>query len=406
MKYVIIGNSIASTGCIEGIRATDKDGSITVIGAEPHHVYGRPLISYLLEGKTDLERIKYRPDDFYEVNKCEFLSGVRAVKIDLKDKVVETENGGTIPYDKLLIATGSRPFVPRITGLEKYEYHTFMTLDDALRLDKKIRETANAKVLIIGAGLIGLKCAEALRKYASKITVVDMADRVLPSILDAEGAEIIKKHLEANGVDFVLSTAANLDDFKFDILCVCAGVIPETGLAKAAGLEVGRGIFIDDRAATTAIDVYAAGDCTESVSGVTGARGATPILPNAYIQGETAGINMAGGRAVCDKYIPMNAIGFFGKHILTAGVYDGETVTVKRDGGFKKLFIKDGLLKGYIFIDDFKRAGIYTALIRDKTDLSGIDSDALADDISLARVYKKNRRDEILKKTDLRGQGV
>ncbi|MDR3292667.1 MAG: FAD-dependent oxidoreductase, partial [Clostridiales bacterium] len=120
MKYVIIGNSIAAVGCIEGIRALDKKGSVTVIGAENHHVYGRPLISYLLEGKTDLERMKYRPNDFYAKNNVKTLLGVTAVGIDREKKVVLTDKNGAVPYDKLLIATGARPFVPRIPNLDKY----------------------------------------------------------------------------------------------------------------------------------------------------------------------------------------------------------------------------------------------------------------------------------------------
>jgi NAD(P)H-nitrite reductase large subunit len=191
MNYVIIGNSIAAVGCIEGIRRVDGDGKITVVGAEPYHVYGRPLISYLLEGKTDLERMKYRPDGFYDAHNCILKKGERAVKIDIERRRVALQSGEVLPYDRLLIATGARSFVPKIPNLEKYEYHTFMTLGDALKLQAKIDETPNAKVLILGAGLIGLKCAEAILKKVAEITVVDMADRILTSILDIEGSEII-----------------------------------------------------------------------------------------------------------------------------------------------------------------------------------------------------------------------
>jgi NAD(P)H-nitrite reductase large subunit len=397
MNYVIIGNSIAAVGCIEGIRRVDQNGKITVVGAEPRHVYGRPLISYLLEGKTDLGRIKYRPDDFYDKNNCVLRKGERVVRIDVEKKSVALESGEVLPYDRLLIATGARPFVPRIPNLEKYEYHTFMTLDDALRLQTKVEETPKARVLILGAGLIGLKCAEAIAKKVGDITVADTADRILPSILDREGSEIIKKHLEKYGVNFLLSTAVNPDAVQFDILCVCTGVIPETGLAKEAGLEVGRGIFIDKFSRTTVPDVYAAGDCTESYSAVTEKRAAIPILPNAYIQGETAGINMAGGEAAAyDSALPMNAIGFFGKHILTAGVYEGEE-TVSVSAEYKKIFVKDGKLKGFIFIDDFKKAGIYTALIREGRDISTVDINGLANDVGL-NIYPKEIRDATLKR--------
>jgi NADPH-dependent 2,4-dienoyl-CoA reductase/sulfur reductase-like enzyme len=351
-----------------------------------------------LEGKTDLQRIKYRPDNFYETNGCAVKRGIRAVKIDKEAKKVTLENGESVGYDKLLIAGGARPFIPRISGLEKYGYHTFMTLDDALKIEKKIENTPNARVLILGAGLIGLKCAEAVHKKAKEITVADMADRILPSILDAESAGIIQRHLESYGIKFMLSAAVDLDKAQFDILCVCTGVIPETEIAKDAGLEVGRGIVIDARAMTSADDIYAAGDCTESYSVVTQKRGAVPILPNAYAQGETAGINMAGGDAEYDKAMPINAIGFFGKHILTAGVYEGTEYKRLSQGSVRKLFMENNALKGFIFIDDFKKAGIYSALIREKNDLSGLDADMLlSGDIGL-KAYSKEERDKILRK--------
>ena len=111
-KYVIIGNGTAAAGCVEGIRSIDKECEITVISAENHPVYCRPLISYYLEGKTDVERMKYRPDDFYEKNGCKVLSGREAKRIDAKNKKVTLDDGETIEYDALCSATGSSPFVP------------------------------------------------------------------------------------------------------------------------------------------------------------------------------------------------------------------------------------------------------------------------------------------------------
>ena len=156
MKYLIIGNSIASTGVIEGIRRIDDKGEITVIGEEKHHVYSRPLISYLIQGKTDEERIKYRADDFYEKNRVTTLLGIKAVKIDNDKKTVTLSDGQILPYDKLAVATGSTPFVPQIEGYDGVKNKTtFSTLDDAKRLEGMIDKTKN--VLIMGAGLIGLK---------------------------------------------------------------------------------------------------------------------------------------------------------------------------------------------------------------------------------------------------------
>lgn len=384
MNYVIIGNSAGAIGCVEGIRKTDKEGKITLIASEPHHTYSRPLISYLIYGKTDEERMKYRSSSFYEDNKVDAKLGVTVTKINKEEKTVETDSGEKIPYDKLLIATGSNPFIPHMDGLDSVKTKfTFMTLDSAKALDSAL--TAESRVLIIGAGLIGLKCAEGICDKVGEITVVDLADRILPSILDNAGSEIIQHHIEKSGVKFILSdsvkefsgSAAVLNSgrsVEFDILVIAVGVRPATELAAKSGINVNRGIVTNERCETSEKDIYAAGDCTESLDITTGRNKIMALLPNAYMQGECAGRNMAGdSEALYNRAIPMNAIGFFGLHIISAGSYDGEEYTEQNGDCYKKLVTKDGLLKGFILIGDVKRAGIYTSLIREKTPLDTID---------------------------------
>ena len=401
MKYVIIGNSAAAVGCIEGIRQEDTKGSITVIASEPYHTYSRPLISYLLYGKTDEQRMKYRSDSFYEEKKCTAMLGRTAEKVNAEAKKVILDNGEEIPYDKLLIAAGSAPFIPPMNGLEKVEKRfTFLSLDDAKALEKAI--SADSRVLIIGAGLIGLKCAEGICDRVKQITVVDLADRILPSILDEEGSGIVQEHIEKKGIRFFLNdSAAELTDGRavlksgteldFDVLVVAVGVRPNISLAAEAGAETGRGIVTNKKCETTLPDIYAAGDCAHSHDITTGQDRVLALLPNAYMQGECAGINMAGGDKRYDKAIPMNAIGFFGLHIITAGTYDGEVYTVKKGHSYKKLFTKDNRLMGYILIGDIQRAGIYTSLIREKTPLDSIDFDLIREKPQLMAFSRKER---------------
>ena len=152
-QYVIIGNGIAAAGCIEGIRSADPDGAITVVSAEEHPVYCRPLISYYLEGKTDLERMRYRDADFYDKNGCTVLYGRTAVGLDAKAKTVRLDDGTALPYDALCVAAGSSPFVPPFEGLETVENRfTFITIEDALALEQAVH--SDSRVLIVGAGLI------------------------------------------------------------------------------------------------------------------------------------------------------------------------------------------------------------------------------------------------------------
>lgn len=405
MEYVIIGNSAAAVGCVEGIRQIDTEGNITIISDEKYHTYSRPLISYLLYGKTDLEKMKYRPDDFYEKNKCNLILDKSVAKILKDEKKVELSDGNTISYDKLLVATGSRPFVPNIQGLETVEKRfTFMTLDDAKALEKAINK--DSKVLIMGAGLIGLKCAEGISKIVKNITVVDLADKILPSILDEDASSIVKAHIEEKGIEFILSDAVN--EFKgntavlksgkevsFDVLVVAVGVRPNTSLISDIGGKVNKGIVTDEKCSTSLENIYSAGDCTESHDITIDQDRILALLPNAYMQGECAGINMAGGEKLYDKAIPMNAIGFFGLHILTAGSYDGTAYITTGEKAYKKLISKDNLLKGFILVGDIARTGIYTSLIRDKTPLDSIDFDLIKDKPQL-RAFSQVKRQEIL----------
>ena len=386
-RYVIIGNGVAAVGCIEGIRSADTEGEITVVSREPRPAYCRPLISYYLEGKAGADRMGYRAPSFYEEAGCRVLYGKSAVSVDPAAKTVTLDDGAALPYDALCVAAGSAPFVPPFEGLDTVkEKYTFMTMDDALALEQATETPKD--VLIVGAGLIGLKCAEGLRGRARSITVCDLADRVLSSILDTEGAETVRAHLERHGLRFLLGNtvtrfAGNTAEMKngervsFDVLVLAVGVKPNAALVKALGGDGARGIAVNERMETSVPGIYAAGDCAEGEDVSCGRRRVLAILPNAYLQGYAAGANMAGGAAAFDNAIPMNAIGFFGLHIMTAGTYAGETVEEKNENGRRKFFTEDGLLKGFILIGETGRAGIYTSLIRNKTPLRSIDFDLL-----------------------------
>ena len=386
-KYVIIGNGVAATGCIEGIRSVDPEGPITVVSEENHAVYCRPLISYFLEKKTDPERMQYRDPEFYNRMGCEVLYGKKAVQIDTEKKAVLLEDGMALPYDALCVATGSSPFTPPFEGLDTVEdKYNFMTLDDALALDAAVTEAS--RVLIIGGGLIGLKCAEGLCGRVASITVCDLADRILSSILDAECAGLMQKQLEEAGLRFLLGDSVSRfekniaymesgEKIPFDLLVLAVGVRPNISLLKEVGGAINRGILIDDRMETSLPGIFAAGDCTEGEDLSSGQKKVLAIWPNAYLQGHTAGVNMAGGSEVFDKGIPMNSIGFFGLHAMTAGTYEGELYEEKTETSLKRLFTKDDRLKGFILIGISERAGIYTSLIREQTPLSSIDLDRL-----------------------------
>lgn len=219
---------------------------------------------------------------------------------------------------------------------------------------------------------------------------------------------MLQKFLEMHSVDFCLSdSVTRLDRGKaimkrgkvidFDILVTAVGVRANTTLVAEIGGKVNCGIVVNDKMQTSLDYVYAAGDCTEGFDISLGDNRVLALLPNAYIQGFTAGVNMAGGTKVFDNAVPMNSIGFFGLYIMTAGSYigdkDGGTVYMQKDDtSCKKLFVRDGLLKGYILVDKVERGGIYTSLIRERTPLETVDFDLLKENASFMAFSSESRR--------------
>lgn len=402
MRYVIIGGSAAAIGCIEGVRSVDKTGEIILITGETEWNYSRPLISYLLEGKTTRDKMWCRPDSFFTRNGVTVKAGVLATALDAGDRSVRLSTGERLAYGRLLAATGSRPFVPPIPGLETVERtFCFQTLSDASALAAALRP--ESRVLILGAGLTGVKCAEGIRGLCAQIAIADLASRVLPAVLDDTAAAMVQARMEEKGVRFYLNDSAAAfrgntarlqsgTELEFDVLVTAVGVRPNTQLVADAGGAVDRGILVDSRCATTLPDVYAAGDCAQGYDAVSGEKRMLPLWPNAVLQGETAGINMAGGRADYTQGIALNASGVFGLHMVTAGSYEGESFTVQRDGSYKRLVTADGVLKGVIMVGDVSRAGIYTDLIRKKKPLSEIDFDLIRESPQLMAFSQKDRR--------------
>ena len=401
MKYVIAGNGPAAVSAVEAIRRWDGEGEITLFSKEDEFTYSRPLISYLLWGKTDEQRMRYKPDSFYADNRVDFRRGVAVTAIDKDAKTVTGSDGSVVPYDSLLLATGARPFVPPIEGIDTVKYHTFMTLKDARELRDDL--TPNSRVLIVGAGLIGLKCLEGIRDLCAGVTVADLADQILPSILDKESAALVQKHIEKKDVTFLLGDSAvklapgeatmkSGRKVPFDVLVMAVGVRPATELACALGLDAARGIPTDSRGETAIPGIFAAGDCARSHDITTDQERVLALLPNATQQGEICGTAMAGYSCPGFNAMPMNAMGMFGLHMITAGTMVGEDHIIRTEGGYKRLCTRDNRLMGYIMVGDVERAGIYTALIREKTPLDSIDFALMLEKPQLMAFSKRDRQ--------------
>ena len=383
-KYVLIGGSIATEGAIEGILSVDKNADITVICGEKRPLYSRPLISYALEKKTTDEKMFFHGEDYYEKK------GVKAVyavadAVDPEKKVVIAD-GKEYPYDELLVATGSKPFVPPIKGLESVtKKHTFYTMDDMLALRADLEK--GGKVLIVGAGLIGMKCAEGVKEYTDDIVIADMAPRPLPAATTPEAGAIVQERLSSI-IDFRLNAALDHfdgnkavfgsgEEIEFDILVLALGVRPQVGLLKEIGAEVNRGIIVNEKMQTNLPHIYAAGDVVESYEAVGESKRLLQLFPSAYLGGKTAGKNMAGEECVFLTDIPMNATSLFGVRITSAGLFVGEKTEITVGEDYRALYTEGGVIKGFILIGDSARAGILTDFIRKKRPIGESDTKEL-----------------------------
>jgi NAD(P)H-nitrite reductase large subunit len=419
VKYLIIGNSAGGIGAAEAIRGVDKKGTIAIVSDEPYLAYSRPLISeHLAEGRP-LEKMLYRPADFYEKNKIKTVFGDRVARINFKERNIELVSRRTISWQKLLLATGGVPIVPdNIEGRKLKGVFTFTTLDDAKAIDNFLRRRqGKIKAVVIGGGLIGVSATEALVRRGVEVSIVEMKDWVLNTILDEEAAAFEAKALNKAGVDIIIGhtvarvnssmlgevNGVSLDNGRpiaCDMVVIAIGVTPRLDLVADNGVKTNRGIIVDRRMKTSIPGVYACGDASEAYDFVYGENRLTPVWPNAYIGGRVAGLNMAGKKAEYQGGTAMNALKYFGVNIVSAGMVsplnDSYEVLIKRgDGIYKKVIIKDGMITGLIFAGDIEKAGIIYNLMKDRVNVAAFKETLVADDFGLASLPEEIWREKL-----------
>lgn len=416
IPYLIIGNSTAAVGAVEGIRSVDHSRPITVLSKEPQHTYSRPMISYLLAGKAGEDKLYYRPEQYYEVNGITPLLGTEAVDLDVSNSIVTVASGEKLPYEKLLIATGGtsvRP--PGVKGLEAEGVFTFVSWQDATDIENYITRYNADRAVVIGGGLIGLKAAEALVSRGVQTTIVEKAGNILASTFDSSGSGLLAGVVEGAGVDIRCGTTVKEVTRSKGRVCgvklhdgteqpcsaviVAVGVHPNIALAADTPIKTDRGILADVFMETTVSGIYVAGDASQTACCLSEGKKSIPIFPNAYRQGRIAGINMAGGRRKYSGAMFMNSLDIFGLAAISVGIIDPghrrceimEKLEKHRQY-YRKIFLMNDRVIGAIFIGEIERAGIITGLIRNKINVAGFKDILLTDDlgiVSLPRAYRE-----------------
>jgi len=308
--FVIVGAGLAGAKAAEALREQGFDGRVILVGAEPHRPYERPPLSKgYLAGKTDREKVFVHAKDWYAEHRVEFTPQLPATRLDRAAHQVELVDGTTIGYDKLLLATGSSPRRLEVPGADADGVHHLRTLDDSDVLRDLLANTG--RLVVIGAGWIGLEVTAAARQAGVEVTVVESAELPLLRVLGPEVAQIFADLHIQHGVDVRFGatlaeittadgkvTGIMLDDgaqIPADAVLVGIGAAPNTGLAEAAGLAVDNGVLVDAGLRTADPDIFAAGDLANAEHPRLGGRIRVEHWANALKQPKTAAANMLGG---------------------------------------------------------------------------------------------------------------
>jgi nitrite reductase (NADH) large subunit len=384
-KLVVVGNGMAGVACVEQILKRGRDFEITIFGDEPHVNYNRILLSSVLAGEKSADDIILNDVDWYRDNGIRARLGVRVTEIDRTRRAVIDDEGHETFFDKLILATGSSAFIPPIPGVDKKNVHVFRTLDDTRALLEKSRK--GCKAVVIGGGLLGLEAARGLQLRGCDVSVVHLVDTLMERQLDRDGGIYLLRKIESLGIRVMLpqQTQALLGNGKVeglqfvsgeqmeaDLVVIAAGIKPNAELARKAKLEVRRGVVVNDFMGTSDEDIQAVGECTEH-------RGKTfglvaPLMEQAKVLASA----ITGSKALAFTGSSSAAkLKIMGVEIFSAGSIDeseARVETVRYEdpslGIYKRLFLKDGQLRGVILVGDISDERRYVGWLNEGTDLT------------------------------------
>jgi NAD(P)H-nitrite reductase large subunit len=375
------------------------------------------MISDLVSGRASFEKMKCREDKFWESNNIQALTGRTAASLNLTDKYVALDKNDHVNFEKLLIATGGKPFVPKIEGLDKDGVFTFTTLSDAEHLAAKL-ETAKTAV-VIGAGLIGVSVTEALVKRGLKVVLVELQDKILSLLLDPKGSDIVESLIKKAGVMVITGQSVQRiigkadsdhevdgvvltkgEQVPCDVVIVAIGVIPRTELVAGTDVKTNRGIIVDNYMRTNVPDVYASGDVAEAYDFVLNQNRLLPLWPLAVEEGKVAGYNMAGKKTDYAGGTNMSALKYFGIPIVSVGLANPKEdptleVLVKHDGErsvYKKFVLRDNVIIGMTLVNCIERAGILFHLMKNRVNVKKFKQELLSDDFGIATLPASLRK--------------
>jgi nitrite reductase (NADH) large subunit len=384
-KLIVIGNGMAGMRTVEEILKRDADHyDITVFGAEARENYNRIMLSPVLSGEKSFEDIIINSREWYVENDITLFAGDAVTAIDTSAKTVTSARGLTLGYDKLVLATGSDPFIIPVPGKDLEGVVTFRDLDDVNRMLDAAK--LGGRAIVIGGGLLGLEAAVGLKANGMDVTVVHLMDTLMERQLDEAAGYLLVSELEGRGLQVLTgaNTKAILGDtkvtglelvdgtqLKADLVVMAVGIKPNVTLAREAGIEIGRGVMVNDQMQTSTADVYAVGECVEH-------RGLTyGLVAPLFEMGKVLAAHLTGGEGVgYEGSVTSTKLKVTGVDVFSAGDFsggDGAEDIVFRDaarGVYKRIVVRGDKVEGAVLYGDAKDGAWYFQLMKDGADIS------------------------------------
>ncbi len=388
MNYVIIGNGPTGVVAAETLRKNDPAAHITLIGDEPEPPYSRMALPYLLVGNIQESGTYLRKEaGHFDRLRISIKQGY-VTQVDTGGKRLLFKDGQTLAYDKLLIATGSKPVAPPIPGMDLPGIHPCWTLEDARHIQKLAKP--GSRVLQMGAGFIGCIIMEAIRARGVDLTIVEMGNRMVPRMMTEGAGGMIKRWVEQKGIRVFTSTKvegieqgngclrarlSNGQTLEVDLVISATGVRSNIAFLKDSGISTDAGILVNDHMQTNVPDVYAAGDVAQARDFSTGKMAVNAIQPNAADQARIAALNMSGKTAASPGSLAMNVLDTLGLIAASFGQWwgaeGGDHVELVDEKNFRymRLEFKDDVLIGATSLGLTQHVGVLRGLIQTRTPL-------------------------------------
>lgn len=393
-NYLIIGNGVSGTTAAGNIRKLDKEGPIKMVTDEDLPFYYRLRLNEYISGDVAKQDLVAKGEQWYRDQNIHLKLRTRIVGAEPHEKVVITENNQKLPYDSILVATGSHSFIPPIKGSKRRGVFTLRAIKDARDISAYAKDIE--QVVLIGGGLLGLEAGNALLKLGKKVMVVEFFPRLLPRQLDVDGAKRLQNIMEKMGFSFRLGAKTQKitgDDrvggvlleggetLSAEMVVISAGVRPNMELAEPLGLDYDKGIKVDEHLRTNKAGIYAAGDVAEFKGMPYG------IWPAAMEQGKIAGNNMAGGDLTYEGTTMANTLKVVNIDLASAGNIDAENKLESRvvmdKKLYKKIVMENNKIIGCIMLGDTKGFNKLTKAMSENLDVSQIKGHILSEGFDL-----------------------